>query len=53
MTTWHGIYNENLPFKRRYNAIMARGERVIVEGIQKARPGMVVAPVAADLPAGD
>jgi len=29
VTTWHGIYNENLPLKRRYNAIMARGERVI------------------------
>lgn len=32
---------------------LTAGERVIVEGIQKARPGMVVAPVAADLPAGD
>ena len=29
MTTWHGVYGENLPFKKRYNAIMARGERVI------------------------
>ncbi len=29
VTTYHGSYNENLPFKRRYNAIMARGERVI------------------------
>lgn len=29
VTTWHGIYNENLPLKRHYNAIMARGERVI------------------------
>ncbi len=29
VTTYHGIYNENAPFKRRYNAIMAKGERVI------------------------
>ena len=29
VTTWHGVYAENLPFKKRYNAIMARGERVI------------------------
>lgn len=29
VTTWHGVYHENLPLKRRYNAIMARGERVI------------------------
>ena len=32
---------------------LTAGERVIVEGIQKARPGMMVAPVTADLPAGD
>ena len=30
VTTWHGTYNENLPFKHRYNSVMARGERVIV-----------------------
>jgi len=30
VTTYHGTYNEDLPFKRRYNAVMARGERVIV-----------------------
>ena len=30
MTTYHGAYGENLPFKRRYNAVMAKGERVIV-----------------------
>ena len=30
VTTWHGTYSENLPFKRRYNSVMARGERVIV-----------------------
>lgn len=29
VTTWHGTYNENLPFKRRYNSVMAKGERVI------------------------
>ena len=29
VTTYHGAYNENFPFKRRYNAIMARGEIVI------------------------
>jgi glycosyltransferase involved in cell wall biosynthesis len=29
ITTYHGTYSENLPFKRRYNAVMARGEIVI------------------------
>lgn len=29
VTTYHGTYNEDLPFKRRYNAVMARGECVI------------------------
>ncbi len=29
VTTWHGVYGENLPFKRRYNAVMGRGDRVI------------------------
>jgi glycosyltransferase involved in cell wall biosynthesis len=29
ITTYHGSYNENLPGKRRYNAVMAMGERVI------------------------
>lgn len=29
VTTYHGVYNENLPLKRRYNAVMARGEIVI------------------------
>jgi glycosyltransferase involved in cell wall biosynthesis len=29
VTTYHGSYNEDLPLKRRYNAVMARGERVI------------------------
>lgn len=30
VTTYHGVYGEDLPFKRRYNSVMARGERVIV-----------------------
>jgi len=29
VTTYHGTYSENLPFKRHYNAVMARGEIVI------------------------
>jgi glycosyltransferase involved in cell wall biosynthesis len=29
VTTWHGTYSENLPLKRRYNAVMAAGDRVI------------------------
>jgi glycosyltransferase involved in cell wall biosynthesis len=29
VTTYHGAYGEGLPFKRRYNAVMAQGERVI------------------------
>ena len=29
VTTYHGVYGEELPFKRRYNAVMARGEIVI------------------------
>ena len=29
VTTYHGAYGEDLPGKRRYNAVMARGERVI------------------------
>jgi glycosyltransferase involved in cell wall biosynthesis len=29
VTTYHGAYGENLPFKRRYNSVMARGETVI------------------------
>lgn len=29
VTTYHGVYRENLPFKRRYNAVMAKGDRVI------------------------
>lgn len=29
VTTYHGPYGENAPFKRRYNSVMARGDRVI------------------------
>ncbi len=29
VTTYHGTYAEDLPFKRRYNSVMARGEIVI------------------------
>ena len=29
VTTYHGTYGEDLPFKRHYNAVMAKGERVI------------------------
>jgi glycosyltransferase involved in cell wall biosynthesis len=29
LTTYHGTYSEDLPFKRRYNAVMAKGDRVI------------------------
>ena len=29
VTTYHGAYGEDLPFKRRYNAVMAKGEVVI------------------------
>ena len=29
VTTYHGAYRENFPWKRRYNAVMAEGERVI------------------------
>ena len=30
VTTYHGAYSEDLPFKRHYNSVMAMGERVIV-----------------------
>ena len=29
VTTYHGVYNEGWPGKRRYNAVMAAGDRVI------------------------
>jgi glycosyltransferase involved in cell wall biosynthesis len=37
VTTYHGTYSENLPFKRNYNAIMARGEIVIAASHYIAR----------------
>jgi glycosyltransferase involved in cell wall biosynthesis len=44
VTTYHGTYRENLPFKRQYNAVMAKGERVIaasrfIAGLIVARHG--------------
>ena len=29
VTTWHGVYGEDLPGKHAYNSVMARGDRVI------------------------
>jgi glycosyltransferase involved in cell wall biosynthesis len=29
VTTWHGVYADDLPGKRLYNSVMARGDRVI------------------------
>jgi glycosyltransferase involved in cell wall biosynthesis len=29
LTTYHGVYREDFPLKRRYNAVMAKGELVI------------------------
>lgn len=29
VTTWHGTYEETVPFKRHYNGVMAKGDRVI------------------------
>ena len=45
VTTYHGAYNEDLPYKRRYNAVMARGERVIaisnfIAGLIRTRHGI-------------
>jgi len=45
VTTYHGVYGENFPFKRHYNAVMAKGERVIavsqyVADLIKARHGI-------------
>jgi glycosyltransferase involved in cell wall biosynthesis len=37
VTTYHGVYGENLPFKRRYNAVMAKGEVVIAASHYVAR----------------
>ncbi len=45
VTTYHGTYGEDLPFKRHYNAVMARGEVVIaassyIAGLVAARHGV-------------
>ncbi|MGI3778236.1 MAG: glycosyltransferase family 4 protein [Janthinobacterium lividum] len=29
VTTWHGVHGEDFPGKRQYNAVLARGDRVI------------------------
>ncbi|GAJ28911.1 glycosyltransferase family 4 protein [Acidomonas methanolica] len=29
VTTWHGVHHENFPGKKRYNAVLAKGARVI------------------------
>jgi len=41
VTTYHGAYGEGLPFKRRYNAVMASGERVIA--ISRYIAGLILA----------
>jgi len=46
VTTYHGVYNEGLPGKRRYNAVMARGDRVIA--ISHYVAGLLVARHAVD-----
>ncbi len=45
VTTYHGAYGEGVPGKRRYNAVMAKGERVIaisryIAGLVAARHGV-------------
>jgi glycosyltransferase involved in cell wall biosynthesis len=45
VTTYHGAYGEDLPLKRRYNSVMAKGERVIaasrfIAGLIVARHGV-------------
>jgi glycosyltransferase involved in cell wall biosynthesis len=45
VTTYHGTYGEDLPLKRRYNSVMAKGERVIaasrfIAGLIVARHGV-------------
>ena len=37
VTTYHGVYAENFPGKRRYNAVMAKGARVIAISRHVAR----------------
>jgi glycosyltransferase involved in cell wall biosynthesis len=45
VTTWHGTYNEDFPLKRRYNAVMGFGERVIAISRFIARHLLERAPV--------
>ncbi|MBV8574943.1 MAG: glycosyltransferase, partial [Acetobacteraceae bacterium] len=40
VTTYHGAYSEDVPFKRRYNSVMAKGERVIA--ISRFIAGLIV-----------
>jgi glycosyltransferase involved in cell wall biosynthesis len=45
VTTYHGAYGENLPFKRQYNSVMAKGAVVIaasgyIAGLVAARHGV-------------
>ncbi|MFK7943791.1 MAG: glycosyltransferase family 4 protein [Paracoccaceae bacterium] len=45
VTTYHGTYNEDLPFKRTYNSVMARGKPVIaisefIRGLIRERHGV-------------
>jgi glycosyltransferase involved in cell wall biosynthesis len=45
VTTYHGTYSEDAPFKRRYNGVMAEGDRVIavsqyIAGLIRARYGL-------------
>ncbi|MEM6624077.1 MAG: glycosyltransferase family 4 protein [Pseudomonadota bacterium] len=45
VTTFHGTYSEDLPFKRSYNAVMARGRPVIaisefIRGVVRERYGV-------------
>ncbi len=59
VTTYHGAYNENFPFKRLYNAVMAKGHPTIavsdfIAGMIRERHGLpdsriVTIPRGADL----
>ena len=45
VTTYHGTYNEDLPFKRTYNSVMSRGRPVIaisefIRGLIRERHGI-------------
>ncbi len=59
VTTYHGAYREDFPLKRRYNAVMARGQpviavsdfirRLIIERHQVAPERIVTIPRGADI----